>query len=127
MPPFPYGAMSVRFWKSWNGMKITYGGDTGPNKFFVEYAKGADIAIHESFIPVKLLMEKWVFEYGQAVNVGTRIHTSPAAWAAVMAEVKPKLAIAYHFKGMAKIPKEFRMTILENFNMQDRAHPLGGI
>lgn len=43
-------------------MKITYGGDTGPNKFFVEYAKGADIAIHESFIPVKLLMEKWVFE-----------------------------------------------------------------
>lgn len=88
---------AVSYSLEWNGMKIVYGGDTGPNKFFMEYAKGADVAIHESFIPVKLLMEKWGFEYGQAVNVGTRIHTSPAAWASVMAEVKPKLAIAYHF------------------------------
>ncbi len=88
---------AVSYTLEWNGMKITYGGDTGPNKFYMEYAKGADVAIHECFVTVNLMREKWGFEYGQAVNVATRTHTSPAAWAAVMAEVKPKLAIAYHF------------------------------
>ncbi|MCF6254261.1 MAG: hypothetical protein L3J38_05880, partial [Thiomicrorhabdus sp.] len=31
------------------GMKIVFGGDTIPNKWFVEYAKDADLVIHEAF------------------------------------------------------------------------------
>ncbi len=87
----------VSYTLEWNGIKITYGGDTAANKFYMEYAKGSDVAIHECFIPVNQLMEKWGFPLERAVKVGTLIHTSPAAWASVMKEVKPKLAIAYHF------------------------------
>ncbi len=87
---------AVSYSLEWNGLKITYGGDTAPNKYYMEYAKGSDVAIHESFVPVQLLMDKWGFPLDLAVQVGTRFHTSPAAWASVMKEVQPKLAIAYH-------------------------------
>ncbi len=81
----------------WNGLKFVFGGDTAPNKNYMKYAKGADLAIHECFIPVNLLVEKFGFAKDTAVNVGTRIHTSPSAWASVMKEVRPKLGVAYHF------------------------------
>jgi ribonuclease Z len=87
----------VSYSLEWNGMKFVYGGDTAPNEWYIEYAKGADVAIHECFITVDLLERKFGFPHDQAVNVGTRVHTSPAAWASVMKEVQPRLAIAYHF------------------------------
>lgn len=87
----------VSFMLEWNGLKFVYGGDTAPNKWYAEYAKGADVAIHECFITVELLMEKFGFPNDLAVNIGTRAHTSPAAWASVMKDVRPRLAIAYHF------------------------------
>jgi ribonuclease Z len=87
----------VSYSLEWNGLKFVYGGDCAPNKYYMEYAKDADVAIHECFITVELLMEKFGFPYDLAVNVGTRGHTSPAAWASVMKEVKPRMAIAYHF------------------------------
>lgn len=87
----------VSFSLEWNGMKFVYGGDCAPNDYYIKYAKEADLAIHECFISVELLMEKFGFPRDLAVNVGTRGHTSPSAWASVMKEVKPRLAVAYHF------------------------------
>ena len=87
----------VSYSLEWNGLKFVYGGDTAPNKWFIEYAKDADVAIHETFITVDLMERKFGFPHDLAVNVATRLHTSPAAWAAVMKEVNPRLAIAYHF------------------------------
>ncbi len=78
-------------------MKFVYGGDTAPNKWYLEYAKDADVAIHEAFITTDLMQSKFGFPYDLAVNVATRLHTSPAAWAAVMKEVQPRMGIAYHF------------------------------
>jgi ribonuclease Z len=37
----------VSFLLEWNGLKFAYSSDTFPNKWWMEYAKGADIAIHE--------------------------------------------------------------------------------
>ncbi len=30
------------------GLKLVIGGDTFPNKWFIEHAKGADLMVHES-------------------------------------------------------------------------------
>ena len=87
----------VSFSLEWNGLKFVYGSDTYPNKWFLEYAKDADIAIHECFIAVPDLVRKMKFTPEQALTVGTQIHTAPEAFGKVMAEVQPRMAVAYHF------------------------------
>ena len=88
---------SVSYSLEWKGLKFVFGGDTYPNKWFIEYSKGADVAIHECFIAVPDLVEKMNFPVSRALNVGTQIHTAPPAFGKVMSIVKPRLAIAYHF------------------------------
>lgn len=87
----------VSFSLEWNGLKFVFGGDTYPNNWFIKYAKGADIAIHECFITVPDLIEKMNFPVSRALNVGTQIHTPPPAFGKVMSLIKPRHAIAYHF------------------------------
>ena len=78
-------------------MKIVFGSDTFPNKWFVEYAKGADLVIHECFITVPDLVAKYRLTPEAALQVGTQIHTAPEAFGKVMSMVKPRHAVAYHF------------------------------
>ena len=87
----------VSFGLEWNGLKFIFGSDTYPNKWFVEYAKGADLAVHECFVAVPDLVKKMRFTPEQALMVGTQIHTAPEAFGKVMAEVQPRMAVAYHF------------------------------
>ena len=76
----------VSFSLEWNDLKFVFGSDTYPNKWFVEYAKDADIAIHECFVAVPDLVKKMRFTPEQALLVGTQIHTAPEAFGKVMAE-----------------------------------------
>ena len=87
----------VSFSLEWNGLKFVFGSDTYPNKWFLEYAKDADIAIHECFVAVPDLVTKMRFTPEQALLVGTQIHTAPEAFGKVMAGIKPRIAVAYHF------------------------------
>ena len=87
----------VSFSLEWNGLKFVFGGDTYPNKWFVKYAKNADLAIHEAFIGVPSMIEKFKFTPQAALAVGTQIHTAPPAFGKVMSEIKPRMAVAYHF------------------------------
>jgi ribonuclease Z len=87
----------VSFSLEWNGLKFVYGGDTYPNNWFLEYAKDADIAIHECFVAVPDLVTKMRFTPEQALVVGTQIHTAPEAFGKVMSEIVPRMAVAYHF------------------------------
>lgn len=87
----------VSFALEWNGLKFVFGSDTYPNKWFLEYARDADIAIHECFVAVPDLVAKMKFTPEQALLVGTQIHTAPEAFGKVMAEVTPRMAVAYHF------------------------------
>ncbi|HBH28580.1 MAG TPA: hypothetical protein DDX99_07010 [Desulfofustis sp.] len=87
----------VSFILEWNGFKFVFGGDTYPNKWYAEYAKNADLAIHESFISVPTLIEKFKFTPQGALSVGTQVHTSPEAFGKMMSIVKPRMAVAYHF------------------------------
>ncbi len=87
----------VSFILEWNGLKFAFSSDTYPNKWWLKYAAGADIAIHECFITPRLLVEKQKWTPGAGLNVGTQVHTSPAQFGKVMSLTKPRMAIAYHF------------------------------
>jgi ribonuclease Z len=87
----------VSFSLEWNGLKFVFGGDTYPNNWYVKYAAGADLAIHEAFIVVPDLATKFGFSVSTALEVGTQIHTAPPAFGKVMSMVKPRMAVAYHF------------------------------
>ena len=65
----------MSFSLEWNGLKFVFGSDTYPNKWFVEYAKDADLAVHECFVAVPDLVKKMRFTPEQALLVGTQIHT----------------------------------------------------
>ncbi len=91
----------------WNGLTFVFGGDTLPNEWYVEHAAGADIAIHECFMPPDLMMQKYGFSPRSALNVATTVHTVPAAFGEVMRRVAPRMAVAYHF-----------------FNDQDTRYPI---
>jgi ribonuclease Z len=87
----------VSFILEWNGLKFVFGGDTYPNKWYAEYAKDADLAIHECFISVPDLVTKFGFTPQGALSVGTQIHTAPEAFGKMMSVIKPRMAVAYHF------------------------------
>jgi ribonuclease Z len=88
---------SVSYSLEWNGLKIVFGSDSYPNKWYVKNAKGADLAIHECFIAVPNLVAKYNLTPESALQVGTQIHTAPEAFGKIMSLVKPKHAVAYHF------------------------------
>ncbi len=87
----------VSFSLEWNDLKFVFGSDTYPNKWFVQYAKDADLVVHECFVAVPDLVRKMGFTPEQALTVGTQIHTAPEAFGKVMQEIKPRMAVAYHF------------------------------
>ena len=87
---------SVSYALEWNGLKYVFGGDTYPNKWYIEYAKDADVASHEAFLPPKTLAKYFGWDLRQAMYVSTRIHSEPQAFGKVMSAVKPRLAVGYH-------------------------------
>ena len=78
-------------------LKFVFSSDSYPNKWFVKYAKDADLVIHECVVAVPDLVKKMRFTPEQALLVGTQIHTAPEAFGRLMSEVKPRMAVAYHF------------------------------
>ena len=87
----------VSFILDWNGLTFAYSSDTYPNKWWIEHTKGADLSIHECFLPPELLVTKQKFPVADALNVGTQVHTSPSMFGKVMSLTKPRMAVAYHF------------------------------
>jgi ribonuclease Z len=106
---------AVSFILEWNDLTFVYGSDTIPNKWYVEYAAGADVAVHECFLPPGLLVEKQGFTPGEALQVGTQGHTSPEQFGKVMSLVKPRLAIGYHFYNDFDTEPEVRARVRKTY------------
>lgn len=89
---------SVSYRLEWEGLSFVFGGDTRPNKWYIEYAKGADIAVHECFPTPEGLeaFNQWQGESRQATFVSSYIHTPPEGFGKVMSQVKPRMAVAFH-------------------------------
>ena len=96
IPAIHAGDGPVSYIIEYEGMKLVFGGDSAPNKWFVKYAKNADFAIHEAFGTP----EYFVKEYNQPPQLAWRaccaFHTSGPAFGKIMSEVNPRHAVAYH-------------------------------
>ena len=97
IPAIHAGDGPVSFILEYAGIKVVIGGDTFPNKWYIEHAADADVAIHETFLTPPDLVKFYGQSPGQALGVGTQIHTSPQAFGKVMSTIKPRHAIGYHF------------------------------
>jgi len=104
----------VSFIMEWNGLKFAFSSDTYPNKWWIEHTKGSDLAIHECFAPPSIMVNKQNFAVGDALNVATQVHTSPAMFGKVMSLTKPRMAVGYHvfndFDTAPQILSEIRQT-----------------
>jgi ribonuclease Z len=87
---------SVSYRLDWNGLSFVFGGDSAPNKWFVEHARGADFVIHECFYTPEGLAKTLGWDLRQATFVSSYIHTPPAGFGKIMSAVKPRLAVGYH-------------------------------
>ncbi len=96
-PAIHAGDGPVSFSLEYAGMKVVFGGDTVPNKWFLDYAKDSDVIIHEAM----MTPEQWVTFYSQAPQLAWRacceFHTGPQSFGKIMSTLKPRHAIAYHF------------------------------
>jgi ribonuclease Z len=63
----------------------------------MQYARDTDLAIHECFASPKIMIDKQKFTAGAALGVTTQVHTSPGQFGKVMSEIKPRMAVGYHF------------------------------
>jgi len=95
------GAVSYRL--EWNGLSFVFGGDTRPNKWFIKYAKNADFVIHECFPTPAGLASFNDWKMRPSTYVSSYIHTPPEGFGKVMAEIKPRMAVAYHTVLLADI------------------------
>ncbi len=88
---------SVSFRLDWNGRSFVFGGDSYPNKWFIKYAKGAELVVHECFFTPESLGELLDTPPAQAIFITSYIHTPPDAFGKIMSEIKPRHAVGYHF------------------------------
>lgn len=96
IPAIHAGDGPVSYIIEYAGLKLVFGGDSAPNKWFIEHAKNADFAIHEAFGTPEYFVE----DYGQPPQLAWRaccaFHTSGPAFGKIMSEIKPRHAVAYH-------------------------------
>ena len=97
LPAIHAGDGPVSFVLEYAGLRVVIGGDTFPNNWYIKHAVDADVAIHEVFLTPPDLVKFYGQSPGQAIGVGTQIHTSPPAFGKVMSTIKPRHAIGYHF------------------------------
>jgi len=97
IPAIHAGDGPVSFILEYAGLKVVIGGDTFPNRWFIEHASDADLVIHETFLTPADLVRLYGQSPAQAIGVGTQIHTSPQAFGKVMSTIKPRHAVGYHF------------------------------
>jgi ribonuclease Z len=96
-PAIHTGDGPVSFSLQYRDLKIVFGGDTVPNKWFLKYAKDADLAMHET------IFTPWIAKnlYNQPAQLAWRscceFHTSPQAFGKIMTTVEPRHAVVFHF------------------------------
>jgi ribonuclease Z len=96
IPAIHAGDGPVSFVIEYAGMKLVFGGDSSPNKWFVEYAKGADFAIHEAFATPEFFAKDYGMPPQLAWRACCEFHTSGPAFGKIMSEINPSHAVAYH-------------------------------
>ena len=108
------GPVSYRL--DWNGRSFVFGGDSFPNKWFIEHAKNADLVVHESFFTPEQWMRVASFPYKRAYWVTSQIHTPAEGFGKIMSAVKPRMAVAYHYWNHRDIEFEMHEKIRSTYD-----------
>ena len=100
------GAISYKL--EWNGLSMIFSGDTRPNDYMLEHAKGVDVLVHEMVVPPTTWAEKnstlkpgdpgWDQAYQVALEVQQSSHTPQLALGYIWSQTQPRLGIATHFQ-----------------------------
>lgn len=96
-PAVHIGDGPVSYSLEFAGKKVVFGGDSVPNKWFIKYAKHADLVIHEAMPTPEQLVKYYNQPPQLAWRASAQFHTSPAAFGKLMSKVQPKQAVMYHF------------------------------
>jgi len=96
IPAIHAGDGPVSYILEYAGLKVIFGGDTSPNKWFIEYGKNADLVIHEAFNPPGVFATLGNQPAQLAWRACCEFHTSGPSFGKVMSTIKPRHAIAYH-------------------------------
>jgi ribonuclease Z len=96
IPAIHAGDGPVSFIVEYADLKVVFGGDTSPNKWFVEYAKDADVVIHESFNTPNVFATLGSQPAQLAWRACCEFHTSGPSFGKIMSTITPRHAIAYH-------------------------------
>ncbi|HPC03639.1 MAG TPA: guanitoxin biosynthesis MBL fold metallo-hydrolase GntH [Syntrophales bacterium] len=97
---------SISYKLEWNGMSMVFTGDTKPNNFVLEHAKGVDVLIHEMTTPPEVwttkqtgLTEGATYDYVLSLNkeVIENSHTVQRAFGYILGQTSPRLGVATHF------------------------------
>ena len=96
IPAIHAGDGPVSFILEYAGLKVIFGGDTSPNKWFVEHAKDADLVIHEAFNPPTVFATLGNQPAQLAWRACCAFHTSGPAFGKIMSTIEPRHAVAYH-------------------------------
>ena len=99
---------SISYKLEWNGLKMVFSGDTRPNEYMIEQAKGVDVLIHEMVLPPEIWgskntgTEKGDKGFDEAVSIWKDIqdssHTLPKALGYILSKTRPRLGVATHFQ-----------------------------
>jgi ribonuclease Z len=96
-PAIHTGDGSVSYSLEYAGLKFVFGGDTEPNKWFPELARGGDLVIHECMHTPEQFLSRYNQPPGLAWQTSGGFHTSPPMFGKIMSTVNPRHAVAYHF------------------------------
>jgi ribonuclease Z len=96
IPAIHAGDGPVSFILEYAGLKVIFGGDTAPNKWFIEYGRDADVVIHEAFNPPAVFATLGSQPAQLAWRACCAFHTSGPSFGKIMSTIKPRRAIAYH-------------------------------
>ena len=96
-PAIHAGDGPVSYAIEYAGLKVVFGGDTVPNRWFLDQAKGADLVIHEAMMTPQQYMKMYAQPPQLAARVCCEFHTSPQSFGKIMSTVEPRHAVAYHF------------------------------
>jgi ribonuclease Z len=88
------GAISYRL--DWNDLSVVWTGDTQPNHFVVENAKGVDMLIHETAPTVERYSQAVGLPIEAAKIVVANSHTPAKALGKILQLTKPRLGITCH-------------------------------
>ncbi|MEM9329241.1 MAG: MBL fold metallo-hydrolase [Bacteroidota bacterium] len=92
---------------------IVISGDTAPSEKIIEYAKGADILVHEVYSQAKFELKNAFWKAYHAKN-----HTSTYELADIANDAKPQLLVLYHILFWGADEDDFEREIAEKYDGQ---------